>query len=82
MFLNIEEETEESVLEWSSMRKTQPAIAVLEDGRGPHAKKCGWLLEAEKGKETDSALKSPLTPWLWTRKTYLWLLTSRTIKVL
>lgn len=38
--------------------RTQPTAAGLEEGgRRTHAMKCGWPLDAAKGKETDSPLE-------------------------
>ena len=33
--------------------------AGFEDGREPHAKECGWPIEARKGKERESPLEPP-----------------------
>ena len=46
-------------------------------GMGPGAKECGLSLEAGKGKETDSPLKSPQVTGL---QTHFRLLTSRSVK--
>lgn len=41
--------------QWCTVRRTQPAINGLEDGRKePWIKECGQPLQGEKGKETDS----------------------------
>lgn len=37
----------EAELEWGDVRETPSAIADFKDGRGPRAKKCGQILEAE-----------------------------------
>lgn len=41
------------------MRKTSPAIAGFEDGKGPQVKEFGQPLVARKGEETDCPLCSP-----------------------
>lgn len=61
-------EASHRVMEWCVVR-TQPIVAGFEDGgRRPQAEKCGWPLDAGKGKETDSSQEdsekngAPLTP--------------------
>lgn len=47
-------EAKESVSAGFEVRKSQQAIAGLEDGRGSPAKDCWQPLDAGKGKEMDS----------------------------
>lgn len=42
----------EAELEWGDVRETPSAIAGFRRGRGPSAKKCGQILEAETDKKT------------------------------
>ena len=51
-------EAAESASEWSSLRKTQPAIASFEDKR-TQVKEYRWLLEAGRSKEIDSPVDPP-----------------------
>lgn len=47
-----EDVRKEAELEWGDVRETPSAIAGFRDGRGPRAKKCGQILEAETDKKT------------------------------
>ena len=49
------------------MRRSRAAVSGSEDGAGQTAKECRQLLEAMKGKESDSPLELPeKSIFLWT----------------
>lgn len=44
--------------EWENVKRTRPAAAGFEDGRGPQAKKCWRILEARKWQGTRSSYRT------------------------